>query len=215
MKIDKDSIMKDQREWMIKEHLIARGISDKKVLEVMGRLQREKFIPSKYMVDSYGDHPIPIGHNQTISQPYIVALMSELCEFKGDEKVLEIGCGSGYQAAILSELAGKVFSMERVKSLADNAEKILKELGYENVKVIHRDGFNGIIEEAPFDVIVLTAAPEVIPKTLIDQLSEGGRLIAPVGHTVQQLLKLRKKSGNITSETITYVSFVPMLKGCN
>jgi len=215
MKIDKDSIMKDQREWMIKEHLIARGISDKKVLEVMGRLQREKFIPSKYMVDSYGDHPIPIGHNQTISQPYIVALMSELCEFKGDEKVLEIGCGSGYQAAILSELAGKVFSMERVKSLADNAEKILKELGYENVKVIHRDGFNGIIEEAPFDVIVLTAAPEVIPQTLIDQLSEGGRLIAPVGHTVQQLLKLRKKSGNITSETITYVSFVPMLKGCN
>ena len=211
MKIDKDSIMKDQREWMIKEHLIARGISDKKVLEVMGRLQREKFIPSKYMVDSYGDHPIPIGHNQTISQPYIVALMSELCEFKGDEKVLEIGCGSGYQAAILSELAGKVFSMERVKSLADNA----KELGYENVKVIHRDGFNGIIEEAPFDVIVLTAAPEVIPQTLIDQLSEGGRLIAPVGNTVQQLIKLRKKSGNITSETITYVSFVPMLKGCN
>ena len=215
MKIDKDSIMKDQREWMIKEHLIARGISDKKVLEVMGRLQREKFIPSKYMVDSYGDHPIPIGHNQTISQPYIVALMSELCEFKGDEKVLEIGCGSGYQAAILSELAGKVFSMERVKSLADNAEKILKELGYENVKVILRDGFNGIIEEAPFDVIVLTAAPEVIPQPLIDQLSEGGRLIAPVGNTVQQLIKLRKKSGIVTSETITYVSFVPMLKGCN
>ena len=141
--------------------------------------------------------------------------MSELCEFKGDEKVLEIGCGSGYQAAILSELAGKVFSMERVKSLADNAEKILKELGYENVKVILRDGFNGIIEEAPFDVIVLTAAPEVIPQPLIDQLSEGGRLIAPVGNTVQQLIKLRKKSGIVTSETITYVSFVPMLKGCN
>jgi len=213
MKIDKDSIMKDQRDWMIKEHLMARGISDKRVLDVMGNLQREKFIPSKYMVDSYGDHPIPIGHNQTISQPYIVALMSELCEFKGHEKVLEIGCGSGYQAAILSALAGTVFSMERIKPLAENAEKILKELGCSNVSVIHSDGFDGLPDEAPFDVILLTAAPESIPQALIDQLAEGGRLVAPEGSTVQQLVKLRKKSDEIISETITYVSFVPMLKG--
>lgn len=215
MKIDKESIMRDQREWMIKEHLIARGITDKRVLDVMANLQREKFVPSKYIVDSYGDHPIPIGHNQTISQPYIVALMSELCELKGNEKVLEIGCGSGYQAAILSALAGKVFSIERIRPLAESAEKILKELECINVKIIHGDGFKGLIEEAPFDVILLTAAPEVIPQTLIDQLSDGGRLVAPAGNTVQQLFRLRKQSGGITTETITYVSFVPMLEGCN
>ena len=215
MEIDQEKIMKDQRDWMIKEHLAARGITDKRVLEVMGRLQREKFVPSKYMVDSYGDHPIPIGHNQTISQPYIVALMSELCEFKGNEKVLEIGCGSGYQSAILSELAGKVFSIERIKPLADSAAEILKELGCGNVKVIHNDGYKGLEEESPFDVILLTAAPETIPQPLIDQLAEGGRLIAPVGNTVQELIKLTKKSGAIITDNITYVSFVPMLKGYN
>ena len=213
MKIDKDKIMKEQREWMIKEHLIARGISDKKVLDVMGNLAREKFVPSKYMVDSYGDHPIPIGHHQTISQPYIVALMSELCEFKGDEKVLEIGCGSGYQAAILSALAGNVFSLERIKPLAENAALLLEELGCSNVKVIHSDGFEGLPHEAPFDVILLTAAPESIPQTLIDQLADGGRLVAPEGGTVQQLMRIKKESGKLNSETITYVSFVPMLKG--
>jgi len=215
MKIDQESVMKEQRDWMIKEHLAARGITDKRVLEVMGRLQRERFVPSKYMVDSYGDHPIPIGHNQTISQPYIVALMSELCEFKGNEKVLEIGCGSGYQAAILSELAGKIFSIERIKPLAESAAAILKELGCENVKVIHNDGYKGLEEESPFDVILLTAAPETIPQPLIDQLAEGGRLIAPVGNTVQELIKLTKKSGAVITDNITYVSFVPMLKGYN
>jgi protein-L-isoaspartate(D-aspartate) O-methyltransferase len=213
MKINKESIMKDQRNWMIKEHLMARGIYDKRVLAIMSNLARERFVPSKYMVDSYGDHPIPIGHNQTISQPYIVALMSELCEFKGDEKVLEIGCGSGYQAAILSALAGSIFSLERIKPLAENASLILEELGCSNVKVIHSDGFNGLPDEAPFDVILLTAAPESIPQELINQLADGGRLVAPEGSTVQQLVRLRKKSGIITNETITYVSFVPMLKG--
>jgi protein-L-isoaspartate(D-aspartate) O-methyltransferase len=213
MKIDKEKIMKDQRKWMIKEHLIARGISDKRVLDIMSNLPREIFVPSKYMVDSYGDHPIPIGHNQTISQPYIVALMSELCEFKGDEKVLEIGCGSGYQSAILSSLASNVFSLERIKPLAENAEIILKKLQCNNVKIIHRDGFDGLPDEAPFDVILLTAAPESIPQALIDQLAHGGRLIAPEGSTVQQLVRLRKESDKITSEMITYVNFVPMLKG--
>lgn len=215
MKIDKEKIMKDQRDLMIKEHLIARGISDKRVIEVMSKLQRERFVPSKHLVDSYGDHPIPIGHNQTISQPYIVALMSELCEFKGDEKVLEIGCGSGYQAAILSALAGRIFSIERIKPLAESAEKTLLELSCDNVKVIHNDGFDGLIEEAPFDVIILTAAPEVIPQALIDQLAEGGRLVAPVGKSVQELIRLKKESGRITSETFTYVCFVPMVKGYN
>ena len=215
MKTDKEKIMKDQRELMINNHLKARGISDKRVLEIMGKLERERFIPSKYLIDSYGDHPVPIGHNQTISQPYIVALMTELCEFKGNEKVLEIGSGSGYQSAILSKLASQVFSIERIKPLAESAEKILKELGCGNVKVIHNDGFKGLAEESPFDVILLTAAPEEIPHTLIDQLSEGGRLIAPVGDAIQQLIRLKKKSGEITSETITYVSFVPMVAGYN
>ncbi len=215
MKIDKETIMKTQRELMINDHLIARGITDRRVLNIMGSLQREEFVPAKYMVDSYGDHPIPIGHNQTISQPYIVALMTELCELKGDEKVLEIGCGSGYQSAVLSALAGKVFSIERIKPLAESAVQILKKTGCENVKVIHNDGFNGLAEEAPFDVIILTAAPDEIPQTLIDQLAEGGRLVAPVGGMVQQLQLLRKKSGGIITETITYVSFVPMLKGFN
>lgn len=215
MKIDEEKIMKNQRDWMIKEHLIARGITDKRILEVMGRLQREKFVPSKYMVDSYGDHPIPIGHNQTISQPYIVALMSQLCELTGKEKVLEIGCGSGYQSAILSELAGQVFSIERIRPLAEQADLLLKKFGYLNVKVIHNDGFIGLEAEAPFDVIILTAAPEAIPQPLIDQLSEGGRLVAPVGDSIQQLIRLKKTSSQISSETITYVSFVPMLKGFN
>lgn len=212
---DKDKIMKDQRRQMIDEHLIARGISDKKILEIMGRLERERFIPSKYMIDSYGDHPIPIGYNQTISQPYIVALMSELCELTGNEKVLEIGCGSGYQAAVLSALASEVFSIERIKALAEKAEKILHELGCENVKVIHNDGFKGLTEEAPFDAIILTAAPDEIPQILIDQLSEGGRLVAPVGCNIQELVRLKKISGRISRETITYVSFVPMLEGFN
>jgi protein-L-isoaspartate(D-aspartate) O-methyltransferase len=182
----------------------------------MGNLKREKFIPSKYMTDSYGDHPVPIGHNQTISQPYIVALMSELCEFNGDEKVLEIGSGSGYQTAILSGLANRVFSIERIKPLAVRAKKILNELGCDNVAIIHNDGYNGFIEEAPFDVIMLTAAPEKIPADLINQLAESGRLVAPVGDSrTQQLIRLKKICGEIVSETITYVTFVPMVKGCS
>jgi protein-L-isoaspartate(D-aspartate) O-methyltransferase len=216
MNINQEDILKKQRLKMINDHLSARGIKDRRVLEIMGNLEREKFVPSKYTADSYGDHPIPIGHDQTISQPYIVALMSELCEFNGDEKVLEIGSGSGYQAAILSGLANRVFSIERIKPLADRARKILNELGCDNVTVIHNDGYDGFIEEAPFDVILLTAAPEKIPAELINQLSEAGRLVAPVGGSrTQQLIRVKKICGQIISETITYVTFVPMVKGCS
>ncbi|MCL2154857.1 MAG: protein-L-isoaspartate(D-aspartate) O-methyltransferase [Leptospirales bacterium] len=215
MNLTKENIMKEQRDKMINDHLIARGIRDRHVLEIMRNLQREKFIPSKHIVNSYGDHPIPIGHNQTISQPYIVALMSELCEFCGDENVLEIGCGSGYQAAVLSSLSHRVFSIERIKPLAERAKNILKELECNNVTVIHGDGYNGFIEEAPFDIIMLTAAPEKIPIALIDQLADGGRLVAPVGDRIQQLIRLKKICGKIVSENITYVTFVPMIKGCS
>jgi len=213
MNINKEQIMKEQRDKMINDHLIARGIKDRHVLEIMRNLPREKFVSSQHIVNSYGDHPLPIGHSQTISQPYIVALMSELCEFDGSEKVLEIGSGSGYQSAILSALANKVFSIERIKPLAERAKKILEELGCNNVTVIHGDGYAGLTGEAPFDVIMLTAAPEKIPAPLIDQLADRGRLIAPVGDRIQQLIRIKKICGQITTETITYVTFVPMIKG--
>jgi len=198
---------------MIEYHLKARGIYDEKVLHALDTVKREKFIPEGYFEEAYGDHPLPIGHGQTISQPYIVALMTQLCELTGDEKVLEIGCGSGYQSAVLSELSGKVFSIERIKPLAEMAGKKLMELGYENVTVMHNDGYDGLIEEAPFDVIMITAAPEKIPQKLIDQLSDGGRLVAPIGDDIQKLVRLRKEWGRIGTETITYVRFVPMVKG--
>jgi protein-L-isoaspartate(D-aspartate) O-methyltransferase len=213
MKTDREKKLADQRNRMIEHHLKSRGIYDEKILRAMNSVKREKFIPEGYMDESYGDHPLPIGHGQTISQPYIVALMTQLCELTGNEKVLEIGSGSGYQSAVLSELSEKVFSIERIKPLAERAKKTLKELGYDNVTVLHSDGFNGLSEESPFDVIMITAAPETIPQNLIDQLADGGRLVAPVGDDIQQLIRLRKEWNRIETETITYVRFVPMVKG--
>lgn len=213
MKTDINRILKERRHKMIEQHLKGRDITDQRVIHAMNNVRREKFIPGRYIEDTYGDHPLPIGFEQTISQPYIVALMTQLCEIRGNEKVLEIGCGSGYQSAVLSEIAEKVFSIERIKELADRADNILKELGYKNVTVIHDDGYHGLVTEAPFDVIMLTAAPETIPQDLIDQLADGGRLVAPVGNDIQQLIRLRKEWGRIETETITYVRFVPMLKG--
>lgn len=215
MSIDRKEIMKQQRERMIKEHLTSRDITDIRVIEAMREIERELFIPEKYFIDAYGDHPLPIGHGQTISQPYIVALMSQLCEFTGTEKVLEIGCGSGYQAAVLSRLAKEIYSIERIEALACRAEKLLSESGCDNVKVIHGDGFEGYQEAAPFDVILLTAAPDRIPQKLIDELAEEGRLIAPVGESVQKLVKIIRRGVNIYTDVITYVRFVPMVRGAN
>jgi protein-L-isoaspartate(D-aspartate) O-methyltransferase len=212
---DRKEIMKQMRERMIKEHLTSRDITDPRVIEAMRQTEREFFIQEKYFIDAYGDHPLPIGHGQTISQPYIVALMSQLCEFTGEEKVLEIGCGSGYQAAILSRLAKEVYTIERIEILAENAEKLLADTGCSNVKVIHGDGFEGYPEAAPFDVILLSAAPDRIPQKLIDELAENGRLIAPVGESVQKLVKLVRKGDKILTDEITYVRFVPMVKGSN
>jgi len=215
MTIDKKEIMKQQRERMIREHLTSRDITDQRVIDAMRSTERELFIQEKYFIDAYGDHPLPIGHGQTISQPYIVALMSQLCEFTGEEKVLEIGCGSGYQAAILSKLAKEVYSIERIEALASRAVQLLSDTGCLNVRVIHGDGFEGYPEAAPFDVILLTAAPDRIPQKLIDEIADGGRLIAPVGESVQKLVKIVKKGENILTEVITYVRFVPMVKGSN
>ncbi len=208
-------IMHEQREKMIKNHLIARGISDPRVIEAMRKTEREMFIPEQYMVDAYGDHPLPIGDGQTISQPYIVALMSQLCQLKGDEKVLEIGSGSGYQTAILSQLASEIYSIERIKNLKEKAEKNLMKFGCKNVELIHGDGYKGLPEKAPFDVIILTAAPETIPEALTDQLASGGRLIAPAGSSIQKLFCISKDGQELHTEEIIHVRFVPMVQGYN
>ena len=204
--------MEQLRKVMVKNQIEARGISSPRVLNAMKEVERHLFVPKSYVDEAYADHPLPIGKGQTISQPYIVALMSELCELNGSEKVLEIGTGSGYQAAVLSLLAKKVYSIEIVPGLGKAATKKLKDLGYDNVTVRIGDGYKGWPEKAPFDVIILTAAPPLIPQALIDQLrDDGGILVAPEGDYVQQLVKLRKENGKVQKETLSYVRFVPMV----
>jgi protein-L-isoaspartate(D-aspartate) O-methyltransferase len=203
------------REIMVKKQIEDRGITDKRVLQAMYSVERHKFIPDQQINAAYEDHPLPIGYEQTISQPYIVALMSELCELKGDEKVLEIGTGSGYQAAVLSLLAKKVYSIELIEPLSKSAALRLKNLGYKNIEIKAGDGFKGWPEYAPFDVIMLTACPPEIPEALLDQLKEGGIMVAPVGNYQQELVKIEKRGGAIFKKTITYVRFVPMVHGHN
>jgi protein-L-isoaspartate(D-aspartate) O-methyltransferase len=208
-----ETSMERLRELMVKNQIEARGVSDARVLNAMRSVERHKFVPGQHLSSAYEDHPLPIGHGQTISQPYIVALMTELCELKGDEKVLEIGTGSGYQAAVLSLLAKEVYSMEIVEPLAKSAAKKLAELGYTNVHIRVGDGYKGMPEKAPFDVIMLTASPPKIPEALIDQLGEGGILVAPEGDYSQELVTITKQNGKITKRTVTYVRFVPMIHG--
>jgi protein-L-isoaspartate(D-aspartate) O-methyltransferase len=200
-----------ERDYMVREQIVARGIRDERVINVMLRIERHLFVPSEYREQSYSDHPIPIGYDQTISQPYIVALMTELCELKGSEKVLEIGTGTGYQTAILAELAHEVFSVERIASLSDTAKIRLARHGYSNIHLRASNGYRGWPEESPFDVILITAAPPDIPDVLVNQLREGGRFIAPVGAGVQELVRGIKRDGKLDIERITYVRFVPML----
>jgi protein-L-isoaspartate(D-aspartate) O-methyltransferase len=208
-----ETSMERLRELMVKNQIEARGVSDQRVLNAMRKVERHKFIPGQHAGSAYEDHPLPIGHGQTISQPYIVALMTELCELKGTEKVLEIGTGSGYQAAILSLLVKEVYSIEIVKSLGLSARQKLKELGYNNVEILIGDGYMGWPEKSPFNVIMLTASPPQIPSTLIDQLADGGVLVAPEGDFAQELVKITKKNGRISKKTVSYVRFVPMVHG--
>lgn len=205
--------MERLRELMVKNQIEARGVTDRRVLDAVRKVERHKFVPGQQAGSAYEDHPLPIGHGQTISQPYIVALMTELCELNGTQKVLEIGTGSGYQAAILSLLAKEVYSIEIVKSLGLSARQKLKELGYNNVEILIGDGYNGWPEKAPFDVIMLTASPPQIPSTLIDQLADGGVLVAPEGDFAQELVKITKRNGKISRKTVSYVRFVPMVHG--
>jgi protein-L-isoaspartate(D-aspartate) O-methyltransferase len=200
------------REKMINSQIKARGVSDQLLLKAMFKVKRHLFVPLIHRGLAYEDAPLPIGEGQTISQPYIVALMTELLELKGGEKVLEIGTGSGYQAAILAELAKEIYSVELLKPLAERSQKLLKELGYENIKIKQGDGFLGWPEYAPFNAIIVTCAPEEIPPVLLEQLAEGGRLVIPVGTDYQELRQLKKKDGKIISRGIIPVRFVPMLR---
>lgn len=201
------------REEMVREQIEARGVDNPKVLEAMLSVKRHLFVSPRFRNDAYEDHPLPIGHGQTISQPYIVATMTEILELDADDVVLEVGTGSGYQAAVLSEIAKQVYTIEIVKPLADQAAKRLKDLGYQNVQVKHGDGYYGWKEHVPFDAIVVTAAASHIPPPLIEQLKPGGKMVIPVGPIffVQQLLLIEKRGdGTITQRSLMPVRFVPL-----
>ena len=201
------------REKMVKNQLIARGICDPGVLEAMGKIRRERFIDASLRVQAYSDCPLPIGHSQTISQPYIVALMTEGLQLTGVEKTLELGTGSGYQAAILAELSARVFTIERIKPLQDRAQKILKVLGYTNISFKISDGTLGWEEHAPYDAIMVTAGAPAIPESLLNQLAEGGRLLIPVGDKYsQELIRLIKKCGNLIRTSLGGCRFVSLIR---
>jgi len=203
-----------RRERMVREDVAARGIKDPAVLRVMRETPRHLFVPPNLQQMAYADRPLPIGHGQTISQPYIVALMTELLKVKKTHKVLEIGTGSGYQAAVLAGLAEHVYTIEVVPELAEAAKKKLA--GYDNVTVRHGDGYRGWPEKAPFDRIILTAAPPELPKALVEQLRPGGRLVAPVGPGPwsQRLILVEKdRAGHVRQQSVLPVVFVPMVHG--
>ncbi len=208
--VDPKGDFKTMREKMVETQIEARGVKDPRVLYAMLKVERHLFVPKDLQTVAYADQPLPIGEGQTISQPYIVALMTELLELKGGEKVLEIGTGSGYQAAILAELAKEVYTIEIIETLATSAKKLLLELGYQNVMVRAGDGYLGWPEAAPFDAIIVTAAPDHIPKPLIEQLKEGGRMVVPVGTYSQELKKIVKRAGKIETKDVIPVIFVPM-----
>ncbi|MEX2579432.1 MAG: protein-L-isoaspartate(D-aspartate) O-methyltransferase [Verrucomicrobiales bacterium] len=202
----------EARERMVERQLEGRDIDDPKVLEAMKKVPRHEFMPENLRARAYTDRPLPIGHGQTISQPYVVAFMTQQLDPEPTDRVLEIGTGSGYQAAVLAELVEHVYTIEIVEPLADSAEKTLEQLDYENVTVKAGDGYQGWPEHAPFDAVIVTAAPDHIPQPLIDQLKEGGRMIIPVGKEggIQQLRLLTKKEGEIEEESVMPVQFVPM-----
>ena len=199
-----------QRERMVAQQIEARGVKDARTLAAMRKVPRHLFVPPASMAEAYEDHPLPIGHGQTISQPYIVGFMTEALHLAGGETVLEVGTGSGYQAAVLSEIAARVFTIEIVEPLASEARERLARLGYGNVSVRAGDGYQGWAEAAPFDAIMVTAAAPKVPEPLKQQLKDGGRLILPIGEEFQELVVLTRKGSDFVEERVLPVRFVPM-----
>jgi len=209
-RIENSQLRQAERDQMVREQIIARGVTDPRVIQALRTVPRHEFVPKSEAEEAYEDHPLPIGFGQTISQPYIVAFMTEALRLQPKERVLEIGTGSGYQAAILSQVVEKVFSIEIVEPLAQGAQETLENLGLTNVMVRAGDGYQGWPDEAPFDAIILTAAPEHIPPLLLDQLAIGGRLILPLGRTVQKLMIIKRTQDGWQQEELIPVAFVPM-----
>jgi protein-L-isoaspartate(D-aspartate) O-methyltransferase len=203
-----------ERTHMVAHQLRARGIVDERVLAAMARVPRHEFVPAEFRLRAYGDHPIPIGQGQTISQPFIVALMLEALDLAPGQVVLEVGTGSGYQAALLADLGARVYSVERHPALAQSAKQVLVRLGYGNVTVLVGDGSLGVPEHAPYNVIVVSAATPEIPPALFEQLTEGGRLLVPVGPPEAQYLQLvRKQEGKPVTTELEGCRFVPLISG--
>jgi protein-L-isoaspartate(D-aspartate) O-methyltransferase len=207
-----DPSRQTERDAMIADQIIPRGITDPGVIAAMRHVPRHRFVPDSHARLAYADSPLPIGHGQTISQPAVVAFMTEALALQGREKVLEIGTGSGYQAAVLAELASTVFTIELVEPLARQAERRLMELGYANVTVRAGDGYRGWPEEAPFDAIIVTAATDQVPQPLLDQLAIGGRLILPLGASFQKLTLYRRTQDGYERTELIPVRFVPLLR---
>lgn len=206
---------KELRDIMVESQIISRGITDSRTIEAMRKVPRHLFVPPGLRSEAYADYPLSIGHGQTISQPFIVAYMTELSEPSPGKKALEIGTGSGYQAAVLAEIADSVFTIELVPELTKEAETRLRALGYDNIVVREGDGYNGWPGKRDFDIILVTAAAPQVPPPLIEQLAEGGRLVMPVGEpdSVQQLILLTKRKGKVSERRLEAVRFVPLRRG--
>jgi protein-L-isoaspartate(D-aspartate) O-methyltransferase len=203
---------KRARERMVEEQLVSRGIGDTRVLEAMRKVPRHRFVPVDMQASAYEDRPLQIGHDQTISQPYMVAVMTEALELTGSEKTLEIGTGSGYQAALLAELSRHVYTVERLKELQDRARRILDALGYTNISYHVANGTLGWEEHRPYDAVMVTAGAPRVPPPLVEQLADGGRLLVPVGDRLGQVLtRLRKKGGRLEREHLGGCRFVALL----
>ena len=209
-KMNEDDSFTSQRHYMVDSQIKSRGVLDENVLLAMKKVPRHEFVPENLQSEAYIDDPLPIGESQTISQPYIVAYMTEQLDLKKTDKVLEIGTGSGYQAAILAEIVDSVFTIEIIDDLAEQAKQTLKDLKYKNVFVKSGDGYKGWPSEAPFDAIIITAAPTKIPQPLVEQLNVGGKMILPLGNFYQELVLLTKTETGVDRKTLLPVRFVPM-----
>jgi protein-L-isoaspartate(D-aspartate) O-methyltransferase len=211
MKRDRSADFARLRDEMVSDQIERRGISDARLLAALRKVPRHEYIPARELISAYADGPLPIGHKQTISQPYIVAYMTDALQLTGAERILEIGTGSGYQTAILAELVDRVFTIEVVEELGRTARERLEETGYDNIVYRIGNGRFGWPEEAPFDGIIVTAAPDDDPVGLSEQLKDGGRLIVPVGHVYQVLKRMTRRGKDVKTETLLDVRFVPLI----